>query len=410
MCVMSRRVLFDGTTPDGDIAATRDRAEQFIHDNDLDLEIAAIGLEAPGGTILRHATSAMHESSFLVGEFRFEKVDEPIPPSDHEKFYSQLKDTAGANDGERQARALEFVESRFRGSKCLAALIAGGPELTAAALHAYEQHASEMARVSGALINRFRLNYLNQLASSEQGAYAPNPNFEPLTKEHRRLFTEYVLREVVRQVGEAQPATLLAANLEDTIPYPPIGLYALMLTKEKQPAALLTTALAKFKQDGDLQRVLWEKTQEGLRLRPGAKTLDEYHQLVDEKFFDAFRRLEKEARELKQTATTARSVRRYAIPAVMGAVGAAAVAPGVAAAAALTGLAALAAKVAIDIAENFGVAVLSDRWAGDGINSYLSQYADLKWDFANHPALRQSTGKIAEQVQLVLGRELVEES
>ena len=414
-CVMSRRLLFDGTTPDKDVETARKQAEQFLRSNDLDLDIEAIGVDAQGMEILRHATSAMHESSFLIGEFRFEPLDKPVAPNEHDHFYSLLKDAGNAREAERNTRALEFVESRFRGSKCLAALIAGGPELIAAALRAYEKNPTEMPRVTGALINRFRLNYLNQLASSEKGAYAPDPNFEPLTKEHRRRFTEYVLREIVRQIGEAQPASLLTATLEDTIPYPPIGLYALMITKEPRPAALLTTALTKFKHEPDLQKVLWEQTQEGLRLRPGAKTLEEYHLAVDQKFFESFRRLDKEAREMKQTATTARTVRRYGIPAVLGAVAGAALAPyaaplaaaaAAAGAAALQGIITTVVTIAMEMAKDVGVDVLSDRWAGDGINSYISQYADLKWDFANDPALRQPTARIADQVEFVFGRQL----
>jgi hypothetical protein len=105
------------------------------------------------------------------------------------------------------------------------------------------------------LINRFRLNYLNQLASSVRGAYQPDLQFEqPISKQHIRLFKDHVIPLLIKRSPEFDMPNPLAENLRLDVSLPSIGLYSLMITKEMgRPVAILETALNRFGELGSLR-------------------------------------------------------------------------------------------------------------------------------------------------------------
>ncbi len=401
MCVTSRRIYFYGTTPDEDVSAATDRIASFVEANGLgELEIAPIAVRNPEET-LAHATAALTESALLLDSFRLESsLDQAVAAPEHDAF---LQVVLAPLASDRRARALELIEQRFRGSKCLAALVNAGPEVMALARRAYERHPSEGPRVTGALINRFRLNYLNQLASSKKGAYAPNPNLEVLTKEHVRLFKDYLLTRMLEDVSVPRGrANILIESLEECAPFPPIGLYALMLTPGKRrPVELLHTALERFKRAKDLQRLVWEQTAQGLRLRTSRADLEAYHQAVDEHFFAAFERLEEEAQGIKRVAQPGATLRKYLIPAALGVLGSLLPVP------AAAGATAIILKLFAGTAVGASLTALGDKLVGDGLNSYVSQYKKLSWSFGHDPALAKPLAAIGETVERVFGRPLV---
>jgi hypothetical protein len=400
MCVTSRRIYFDGTTPDGDVSAATDRIAWFVETNALgDLEIAPIAARNPEET-LGHATAALTESALLLDSFRLESsLDQAVAASEHDAFLQVVQAPLGSD---RRARALELIEQRFRGSKCLAALVNAGPDVMALARRAYEQHPSEGPRVTGALINRFRLNYLNQLASSKRGAYAPNPNLEVLTKEHVRLFKDYLLTRMLEDLSVPRGrSNILIESLEESAPYPPLGLYALMLTPgQRRPVELLHTALERFKREKSLQRLIWEQTAEGLRLRASKADLEAYDRAVSEHFFAAYDRLEKEARGIEQFARPGQMLRKYLIPAAFGVLGSLLPVPPV------VGAGAVLLKLFAGTTVGASLTALGDRLAGDGVNSYVSQYKKLAWNFSRDPALATPLAAIGATVERVFGRPL----
>jgi hypothetical protein len=186
ICVMSNALYFDGTVPEADIAAAMDEIQKMVKLHAVkELDIEPIRIESPMA-ILQHAKAAVLESSFILAKLKLaKKLDQAVKPLDHETFQRALYEAAELGDPDRVSRALELINRNFRGSKCVAALVAAGPDALTVARRAYEAHPDDGALVTSALINRFRLNYLNQLASWHKGAYAPDPGFEPVSDPRR---------------------------------------------------------------------------------------------------------------------------------------------------------------------------------------------------------------------------------
>ncbi len=402
MCVTSRALYFDGTVPPGDIAKAMTQIERLNREAAMsNLPIEAIRFH-DNAAILDNACSAVVESSLIIDDLALAKIDRPLEADEHEKFIGELHGATALTDAEREEHALELIGQQFRGSKCVAALIAAGPEKLRAALRAYETHPDAAPRVSAALINRFRLNYLNQLASWRAGIYTPDPGLEPLTEQHARLFRDHLLKRVSEEIRTGPDDTnILAENMRQAAPLPPIGLYALMLTKDKgKPIAVLETALERFKNDSALQKLMWERTEEGLKLKDGKSDLEAYARGVEEHFENSYSLLDRQAKNITSVAHSANAgMRKWVIPALL--TTSAAFVPPVGA-----GAAAIAFKLLIGTSVTAGIRFLSDRLAAGGCNSYLSQYRSLSYDFERARELKTPLSEIASRVEEIFGRPL----
>jgi hypothetical protein len=164
-CVMSRALYFDGTVPPDQLAKALDqigRVGKQLAVRELDIQPIRFHLSED---ILFNARAALVESSLLLGHFHIDtNVDQPVTPEQHATFTRALQEIEALDKEARGERALMLVDQRFFGSKCIAALADAGAEGLAAARRAYETH-PDGHLVTAALVNRFRLNYLNQLAS-----------------------------------------------------------------------------------------------------------------------------------------------------------------------------------------------------------------------------------------------------
>jgi hypothetical protein len=402
--VTSKRLFFDGTGPRGSVDRALEQVSELKQRHDLKLfEVSAIGFDRPQKT-LAAAGDALAESRLLIEQFTLDRdVDIPLDLAEHENFLRQLEVARALPERDREELALTWVTDAFRGSKCLAGLIAVGDDALNSAYTLYQKHRNEGSLVTSGLINRFRLNYVNHLASQKQSAYVPDPAFETLTKEHFRLFKDYLMERIIKklQVTPDEP-NILMENMRAETPLPPIGLYALMATRSTNyPAGILETAYNEFRQDDRLMRVIWENTKGGIALKK-ERPDSAYSSEIEHYFYDHYKALEKEAEGIKLLTSKSRTARTYLVPAVLK--GLAKAIPDVLGAGAI-------ARVVYSVLRETGVEAsipfLSDRLLGEGCDSYISQYKSLQWDLQHDDAIKAPLAKLSEQVERVFGRKLV---
>ncbi len=401
-CVTSKGLFFDGTVPPETTEQALNEVGQFKRNHDLkQFEVSAITFGDPRDT-LAAARDALAESRLLLDNFTIDpSLDTPLPQSEHERFVYELGVARSVSERERQDLGLHWVSEAFRGSKCLAALIANGDTALDAAHRLYENNSGQGPLITSALINRFRLNYLNQLASQKHSAYIPDPTFEGLTKEHVRLFKDYLVNRVVKGLrASPDDPNILIENMRAETPLPPIGLYALMATKAvNRPGAILETAYNEFRQDDGLMKVIWRNTKGGIALKKDSKA--DYASEIEHYFYDHYKTLEKEAEGIKVLTSKARTVRTYLVPAVLkGLVKAIPDAIGVGQ------LWTVLYSVLRETGVEASIPFLSDRLLGEGCDSYISQYKSLKWDLQHDDAVRTSLARLSAQVERVFGRSL----
>ena len=202
---------------------------------------------------------------------------------------------------------------------------------------------------------------------------------------------------LIKRSPEFDIPNILAENLRQDAPLPPIGLYSLMMTKETgRPVAILETALKRFGKLDSLRRRFSEPTEKGLKLRNPA-ALDESLGEIDEFFKTEFRQMELEAKGIKKLSGP-RKAATYVIPAILSAV--AGTVTGA------VGAAAVVYKVLLSAATGATAKSLGDSFLNFGVNSYISEYTAFKWDLQEDPELRQPLARVADQVARVFGRPL----
>jgi hypothetical protein len=399
-CVTARNLYFDGTVPKKTTAEALEQIELLKRANDIrGFDVAPILFDEPS-KILTAAKNAAAESRLLLENLEIDRsVDKALPIPEHEKFVSQLELSRSLSGRDRSDLLIEWVSDAFRGSKCLAAIVANGDELINSVLNAYARNAGAGPSVTAALINRFRLNYLNELAGSCKSAYVPDPTFEVLTREHVRLFKDYLLTRIVKQMpSSADEHNLLVENMSAEAPLPPIGLYALMATRtKKRPGAILETAYNEFRSDDSLMKLIWRNTRGGMDLqRTAAAEADGYDE-IDNYFYDHFKALEKGAAGIPPK----RTARFYWTPAILKGIASA-----IPAALGVGWLWTMLYSIARETATEVTIPFVTDRLLANGCDSYISEYNSLKWDFQNDDSVKQPLSKLASQVENVFGRPL----
>ncbi|MGH9871392.1 MAG: hypothetical protein ACRD9S_02870 [Pyrinomonadaceae bacterium] len=403
-CVTSKQLFFDGTVPKKTAQTALESVEQLKLRHELNLfEVSSIAFDDPRD-VLAAARDAFAESRLLIDNFTLDPtVDRPLDQTEHENFVKQLALATAASAADRESLALEWVTDAFRGSKCLAAITAGGDLQLEGVRWLYEKHPKQGPSITAALINRFRLNYVNQLASQKRSAYVPDPTFESLTKEHVRLFKDYLIKRVVEELQDVPVApashNILIENMKAETPLPPIGLYALMATKARnRPGAILETAYNEFRKDDALMKVIWKNTKGGIGL--SKQRSDDDLSEIEAYFYENYKELEKRAAGIKELTSKNRRARTYLIPAF------------------LKGLAKVIPEslpfgigkvytVLRETASEASIPFISDYLLGEGCDTYISQYQSLKWDFQKDDAVKTTLATLTEQVERVFGRQLV---
>lgn len=400
ICVNSKDLYFDGTLPTDEVTAAQETIGEFLRQHAIpDVRIDPIAF-SHSTDILGHAATAIVESSLIINELTLTKeLDSAVKPKEHETFFQLVLAEANWSDQDRQARALEMVEQRFRGSKCLAGLVSAGRATMADVRRLYEKHADQGSLVTAALINRFRLNYLNELASFKRGAYVPDPNFETITDQHVRLFGQYLAQALARQ-ARPRDDEVLAESLSETTPLPPIGLYALMLTRDRgAPVAVLLTAMDQFRSLNALRDLVAAHTRAGMNIQQRKQAVEESRRQIDNHFLDAYRALET-GKGIERIGGVGEKLKKYIVPALLSTVA------GLVAGPVGVGAVALVSNVLIETATSASASAIGDALLGEGVNSYIAQYRTLRFALLEDPALAQPAGRIADQVQAVFGRTL----
>src|ERR1039458_4598794 len=314
-CVTSKNIFFDGTVPRATANRVLETVEKLKKSRDLrEFKVSAITAEGPK-QLLAAASGAMAEARLLLDHFAFRPdIDKPLDQKEHENFLAKLQIAISSSPSGRESLALEWTSDAFRGSKCIAALIGNGDEFLLTARRLYDQYPDQQALVSAALINRFRLSYVNHLAESKLSAFVPDPGFECVTEDHVWLFKDYLLQQVQKQVKVSPgDANLILENMKSKDPLPSIGLYALMAAKAvNRPAAILETAYNEFRQDSSLMKLIWDNTRGGIALRKGSA---DYVPAIEQHFSDSYKSLEKQAAGIKKL-SHAHSAKSYLVPAV----------------------------------------------------------------------------------------------
>jgi hypothetical protein len=401
-CATSRRLYFDGTVPRDTVQGAVEQVGLLKRGCDVPrFDVEPIRFAAPEKA-LAAARAAAAESRLLIERLAIDPaVDAPLPAPEHERFVRELRAAPALRERERAERTLEWVTDAFRGSKCLAAIVASGDGMIRAVLDAYERYGDRDPAVTAALINRFRLNYVNELAAGRRSAYVPDPAFEVITRQHVRLFKDYLLERLVNNLQGADAApNLLVENLRAQTPLPPIGLYALMATRAAgRPGAVLETAWNEFRGDEGLMRLLWSGTRGGLEVR-AAHGGDDGPSEIEAYFYDHYKRLEKEAEGI-QVLTRRGMASTYLIPALLKGL-AKAIPEALGVSRVWDVLYAALREAGVEASIPF----LSDRLLAGGCDSYISQYRSLKWDLRNDDAVRKPLRALGDQVQRVFGRPL----
>lgn len=248
---ISNSLVFDGTLPPTRIQETRDAVELLCRR--VGAKNLPIAIVQPANTddAYPDLSRISKHLDIQLSRFDFAECDEPYVEA-HEKFLLRLieiRNELRNNQNDQLARSLAneipVKKKRFDGSKCVAALACGGYKTVDRALKLYERFPrDEGARITGALINRFRQFYLANLVSVVGGAYQPSRKLASLTEGSFKTFIEYVAEILFKRAATKNIDDLWRAFGDERSP-PPVGL--LILAKVKQgrgrPEDLVVEAL-----------------------------------------------------------------------------------------------------------------------------------------------------------------------
>lgn len=397
--VTSKALVFDGTVPQEFLDKALPRIE-VIHAktgvSKLQAEPVAPLNDEDWLEAIRVAADAI--ALHLEHLDPLEIADRPLPPGAGAQILERLhwlrtaptEDTSVAGDEAR---------SRYLGSKLVAGIYLSGPEaLENAAGVLTAQGEADLDRRAAALVNRFRLAYVNHLAAQRQGVYLPDHNLEAVSAQNSDLFQRFVLKEMTAHNAEWKVLRESLPALDDRIEIPPLGLYALMRVTAHDPIELLAATQDRMKGYDTLFREMWRTSQKAMREHgrrsTGTSGLEDYHAEVTD-FFEA----ELGALESRQALSSSRAgMRRYVT------LGAGAIFKGFIGGGVASALTELVARVA----ENgFGDGL--DHLAKHGFESHVTQYSKLSQHLAGRLP-REAQKGLHKRVERVFGRPLVWDS
>ncbi len=239
---MSMQVYYDGSVQDGDKHLFEEHGKLYrglLH---------AINLETPGET-LRCAREAATQSRLLIQAWLAAETtqwaeEKPVSASDASAFYHAVMDSAALSASQLHDYAYALVKcASFRGNKAAAGILAAAPD---ADMRRRVVAAVERARAAdvlgglvAGLINRFRVNFVNELAAMRNAAYVAAPVIEDLKSQQTMLLWRYLgqkLQADSEQVTQLQHLSEQESQTLQSFPYA----YALLMNKRAtSPSKLL---------------------------------------------------------------------------------------------------------------------------------------------------------------------------
>ncbi len=327
LMVVSNGISYDGTLPVRDQERLRNQIDALMSvlrsqppsfsaitpKNDAERvefarSAAMKALEDVGGLTPREEADA--SSLGLIPE-----LDRPLDDSAATRFFQTLEMGIGRRDvdvarAERDDELLAMLGGSFRGSKCVAGILALGAEGAKRALATPDVLNCAPALAAGALINRFRFTYVRQLSFGARDVYVPAASWRKLSAHHAITFAEVVRRNFQRKYAgdltseiEARlQSELGGADRSFTIALPPLGLYCLMKVDPRRgPSGVVESALEMYADYGKLFRKFWSTTREiepppgGWTVLTGNRGLDTVSEPIEQFLTDRLGRLEKAA-------------------------------------------------------------------------------------------------------------------
>jgi hypothetical protein len=284
--VLSARLCYDGTVDQ--------RQVERIEAGSDKVDSPAFALESVRPNEPEEVLADVAEAGAVMAmtlsddAFRFEAVDRaledkgaPAPFHRHQKFRESVADLrqrfAGLREEEASAEAdaqsseirsatEEYYSAGFTGSKCIAAIAAGGPARVRMVEALYRRHEGEAPRVTGALINRFRVPYVGRLSRYARAVHLPDSGLAPLSERNFQLYQQYLAGHLRR--GAERAGTDLGEALKANRRLPPIGLYLLLLSRANSPDELLDEAVAFARRYRAVFRFGAEQTREAAATLP----------------------------------------------------------------------------------------------------------------------------------------------
>jgi hypothetical protein len=231
---LSKSIAFDGTLPAEQLQQTQEKVEALcIRSGASSLPVETVSHSDPNDVYPDFCRISSRLRQHIL-KFDLLPCDEPHARA-HEKFVSRLIEVndrfqSGSHHddiGKELANEISDPRSRFDGSKCIAAIACGGPELVSSAIRIYSRYErSEGARITGALINRFRQFYLATLAADGGASFQPDRKLSVLADRTFGTFIEYVAQALLRKAAAANPDDLWRVFAPEIAP-PAVGLLIL---------------------------------------------------------------------------------------------------------------------------------------------------------------------------------------
>lgn len=258
--IMGNRLYYDGTVPtfisDQIKTTSMEINKEIGASNKNQLQIDGITISSPT-KLIKKCKEAMEQSSELILNENFSKLiktksESPIKNPDKVKTFFSYLESYNPSLIERDQLVNNIAASKsFQGSKCIIGLLTSrntSKNLLHHVCEVVKKHTDSSARsyIMAALINRFRINYINSLSSDKQSAYLADSRIESIQNYQVLLLTKYLTKKV------AQSSKISYKNLPESLSSSfqklPIG-YAFILNSEaKNPYDLIIEAIEKRSQ------------------------------------------------------------------------------------------------------------------------------------------------------------------
>ena len=247
----SSAMCLDGTLPPPDLTKMESALARARERSGVPLEMEF--LKPPADTLVAMFKSAADVAALLIQEdleSLNEQSDEPLNGKiDIAPFVAGLQnasDAATANDMAMSIaqKAAEGVET-FRGSKCLAGLILAEqdpiPLVKLAADAIVNAPEATQRKAIAVLINRFRINYVNNLATLRDAAYLADRSIEDLKSQQVVAFGRYFADKIAAD-HRAELSVATRHLFDRHFRGAPLGFAILMNSRGKTAVELLEEA------------------------------------------------------------------------------------------------------------------------------------------------------------------------
>jgi len=241
---MSSQVLFDGSIQ-------RQDKERLIHNNRLYKNLLKPTLLATPEERLACCEHAAAQSWLLIEEWLSSPEswtsERAIPSTDATAFCQTLLEGLALEGAALRVFAAQVAENlSFLGAKSVAGVLLAAADTAAQAnlRQAVSQAAADellAGQFAAGIVNRFRVNFVNELAASHDAAYVAAPAIEGLKTQQSMLLWRYLGTQLQRSAQQQQADKLRALSEQESVtlnsfPYA----YALLMNKRvKKPSQLL---------------------------------------------------------------------------------------------------------------------------------------------------------------------------